>query len=108
MDSSPSFKKTVLGSIKQTVSSIEPQTTTILFGSHARGDANEDSDWDIIVVINKTEVDRATKDAISYNLFELGLKYGQLFSAVVYKNSEWQKRSFTPFFKNIQKEGIVL
>jgi predicted nucleotidyltransferase len=108
MNTTPSFKKNVLKSIKRTVTSIEPKTITILYGSQARGDANDDSDWDIIVIIDKAEVDRSTKDEISYNLFKLGIDNGQLISTVIYKKVDWQKRSFTPFFKNIQKEGIVL
>ena len=29
----------------------------ILFGSQARGDAKEDSDWDILILLNKDKVE---------------------------------------------------
>jgi len=58
--------------------------------------------------LDKTKIDASDFDSISYPLYELGWKEGEQFSPKLYTMNEWLKRSFTPFYKNIEKEGIVL
>ena len=40
----------------------------ILFGSQARGTAREDSDWDILIILDKEELLPADYDSITYPL----------------------------------------
>lgn len=41
-------------SIKEKMKSVMPQgSEAILFGSRARGDYREDSDWDILILLDK-------------------------------------------------------
>ena len=44
----------------------------ILFGSQARGDSNEASDWDLIVFLDKDKLEETDHDIYSYPLVELG------------------------------------
>ncbi|MBF0450296.1 MAG: nucleotidyltransferase domain-containing protein [Candidatus Magnetomorum sp.] len=39
--------------MKQSILEIEPDATIIRYGSRSRGDANEDSDWDFLTLINQ-------------------------------------------------------
>ena len=50
------MNKDVLEHIEDTVRDIMPLDARILlFGSRARGDARPDSDWDILIILNKTK-----------------------------------------------------
>jgi uncharacterized protein len=101
-------KQQLLNSIKQSILSVVPDGKIILYGSHARGDERVDSDWDLLILLNKAKVESADYDLISYPLYELGWSEGELFSPKLYTIEDWKKRSFTPFYKNVEKEGIVL
>lgn len=80
----------------------------VLYGSRARGDYKPSSDWDLLVLLNRpqnTDVDFAT---ISYPLMELGFELGQYFSVHTYSQQEWNKMSFLPFYKNVERDKIEL
>lgn len=81
---------------------------TILFGSQARGDACEDSDWDILILLDKNKVEREDYDNISYPLPELGWKMKECINPVMYTLKEWMEYSFFPFNHNINREGVRL
>jgi len=101
-------REEILQSIKVVLHSVVPDGKVILFGSRARGDAREDSDWDLLILLDKPQIEPSDFDRISYPLYELGWQEGEQFSPKLYTVKEWLKRSFTPFYKNIEKEGIVL
>jgi predicted nucleotidyltransferase len=101
-------KQELLQSIKGLLLSVSPNGKVILFGSRARGDARADSDWDLLILLDKQNIEPSDFDNISYPLFELGWHEGEQFSPKLYTVNEWMKRSFTPFYKNIEQEGIVL
>lgn len=97
-----------LKKIKSIVSSVEPDATLILYGSRARGDHNSSSDWDLLVLLNKSKIKADDFDRISWPLYKIGWENGDQFSVKLYTYDDWKKRSFTPFYKNVEKEGIVL
>lgn len=103
-----STREELLKSIKSVLLSAVPNGKIILFGSRARGDARKDSDWDLLIILDKPEIEASDFDRISYPLYELGWNEGEQFSPKLYTTKEWMKRSFTPFYKNIEKEGLVL
>ena len=80
----------------------------ILFGSQARGDARPDSDWDILILLDKNRVTGEDMDEYSYPLRELGWDYDESVNAILYAKKQWAKESFTPFYKNVQHDGIRL
>ena len=99
----------VIQAIKETSRRIMPQgTKVILFGSQARGDAGEESDWDILVLVDKEKLEEADHDNYSYPLFELGWRIDAQIHPLLYTFKDWTARNFSPFFKNVEQEGIVL
>lgn len=79
-----------------------------LYGSRARGTHRPDSDWDLLVLLNRPQNMIKDFEKISYPLMELGFDLGQYFSVHTYSQQEWNKMSFTPFYKNVEQDKIVL
>lgn len=101
-------KQNILKQIKNTLLSTQPTAKLILFGSQARGDENIDSDWDLLILLDKDKIENSDFDMLAYPIIELGWQLGEQFSPRLYTLKDWMKRSFTPFYKNIEEEGIVL
>jgi len=98
----------ITGRIRNEIKSIDPTAKVILFGSRARGDARQDSDWDILILIRDT-VTIEKERAFRYKLFDLELETGEVFSTFVYNTDTWNKKhKITPFYKSIKQEGILL
>ncbi len=98
----------ITGRIRSEIKSIDPSAKVILFGSRARGDAKQDSDWDILILIKDT-VTTEKERAFRYKLFDLELETGEVFSTFVYNSDIWNKKhKITPFYKSIKQEGILL
>ena len=80
----------------------------VLYGSTARGTASPESDIDIALFVT----DRLTpwqEDQLSDLVVDLNLKYNKVFSVVDIDQQTYLKwRSVTPFYQNVDREGIVL
>lgn len=80
----------------------------LLYGSRARGDNRADSDWDLLVLLNRPQNENSDFATISYPLMELGFDMGQYFSVHTYSQQEWDQMSFLPFYKNVERDKIQL
>ncbi|MBR5166681.1 MAG: nucleotidyltransferase domain-containing protein [Salinivirgaceae bacterium] len=99
----------ILNSIRDLGTKVLPKDARlILFGSQARGDVHTESDWDLLILLNDKSLPKDRFGTFAYPFVELGWNYGAYFSPKVYTNSEWQQRRGTPFYENVNKEGIVL
>lgn len=80
----------------------------ILFGSRARGDARPDSDWDLLILVNKDHLAPDDFSRLVYPFMVLGFDNGMTVNPLIYTKKDWEKRSFTLLYKNISEEGIRL
>lgn len=85
-----------------------PDGQLFIYGSRARGDANENSDWDLLVILNKPKIEQSDYDNVLFSFTMLGWENGQSVIPVVYTKNEWENSTFLPFFKNVEKDKILL
>lgn len=85
----------------------ERLVSVILYGSYARGEAGEDSDIDVVVVLKGNVVPGREVDCMLAMITDLGLKYNTLIS--IYPVSEDYMQSVkSPLLLNVRAEGITL
>ena len=81
----------------------------ILFGSKARGDHDEHSDIDLLVVASKLLHWKEEK-AIVGALFDIGMEYDVIFSPLFTSVDEWENGIFTkfPVYQEISRDGALV
>lgn len=101
--------KKILLKIKQLVNLSDPSATIILYGSHARGQNKEQSDIDILILVNSDKVSYSEEQKIKYPLYDLEFETGKIISPIIFSRNDWETRhAITPFYKNVKKDGIQL
>ena len=81
----------------------------VLYGSRARGDFREDSDWDIHILIpGENRVPLSQVDSYLFPLTRLGWEYDEEFSTILYSYGDWEKRKYNPFYENVEKDKIII
>ena len=82
----------------------------ILYGSVARGTATEESDIDIMVLIDGTAQElRTFEDQLSDVSADISIKYFKVFSIMDISYQEYMRwMNMLPFYRNVSQEGVVL
>ena len=87
----------------------DPKAEVILFGSHARVQANDESDWDILILIDKPKPNRLGEKKYRDEIFQIELELGVAISTIIYSKFDWESRYvFSSLYKNIQQEGVKI
>jgi predicted nucleotidyltransferase len=98
----------ILENIRRLKRELIPNERLILFGSQARGDAHPDSDWDLLLLLNKGKrnfIEDSNKYA--YPFTEMGFKYDTLINAKVFTEKEWESHPSLLRY-NVEREGIEI
>ena len=99
----------ILNQIKKIIKKKEPSAKIYLYGSRSRGTAKDDSDWDLLILLNKDFISADTEREITYPLYDLEFDTGEVISPMIYSEKEWNsKYKVTPFYHNVMKEGVLL
>ncbi|OGU40275.1 MAG: hypothetical protein A2X61_09765 [Ignavibacteria bacterium GWB2_35_12] len=100
----------LLSQIKNAVLKVEPDSEIFLFGSRARGDNNEDSDWDLLIIL-QGELTFERKMQVTKRLFEIELSENQLFNRIFFNRDNWLNNRLihaSPFYENVVKDYILI
>ena len=99
----------VLNSIKQVASQVLPKGSMLyLYGSRARGDAHEGSDWDLLLLLDKPRLEFEDFDKYSYPFVEMGWDIGEDIRPHAYTKNEWFNGPHSLFYYNVEEDKKVL
>lgn len=102
-------KQTMSELIKQNVLEVDNTAQVWLYGSRARGEAKEDSDWDVLVLSQKDKLTFKEEEKFMDHICELMVKTGQAIQLFAYGTKDWHtSHSITPFYRNVQSEAVLL
>lgn len=102
-------KKDILKEIKRLIREKDSEAKIYLYGSRVRGTSNKDSDWDLLILLNKDKITPELEEEIIYPLYDLEFETGEVISPMVYSEREWNtKYKITPFYHNVMREGRLI
>ncbi len=102
-------KKDIKYQISESIHETDPKAEAYLFGFRARGDFNKESDWDILILVENDKVTNDIEDKFREKLYDIELESGQVISTFIYPKNYWLNTlTYSPLFKNVEKEGIRL
>ena len=99
----------VIENIRQVAARVLPKGSTLyLYGSRARGDYHEDSDWDLLLLLDKPKLAHDDFDKYSYPIMEQGFDLWQYFSVQTYTKDEWYNTPHSMFYFNVEQDKQLI
>lgn len=99
----------LLKKVQDEVHSLLPGADIILYGSRARLEANLESDWDFLILLDQ-QPDQQIVAELRDRLYELELESDTVLSTIVRSRDEWNSElySILPFKEIVERDGVVL
>lgn len=100
---------TILDRCKSAILKVDPTAEVILFGSRARGEAEEDSDYDLLILTDGEDGPRRARLFLD-KIFPVEIETGAVISFILRSRARWNAAPFvaTPFHRNVEREGLRL
>ena len=99
----------VIDNIKQVAKQVLPKGSTLyLYGSRARGDAHEGSDWDLLLLLNNQGDNDENFRRYAYPIIVRGYDLWQSFSVHTYSKDEWYNSPHPMFFYNVERDKQLI
>jgi predicted nucleotidyltransferase len=99
----------VLALCAQALKEANKSAQVVLYGSYARGDYSEESDIDLLVLIDEP-VTLEKENHLRRELFPIEIDTGYALSLQAFSLSDWNTPLYQamPFVRNVEREGILL
>jgi len=99
--------KPILKEVKETLQQVYKDRLKgiILYGSYARGDATEESDIDLIVLLDNVKDANKEIGKCFKSISEIELRYDTLISIISFRTVDFRIRRL-PIILNAKREGI--
>ncbi|MBP3726872.1 MAG: nucleotidyltransferase domain-containing protein [Bacteroidaceae bacterium] len=99
----------IIDSIRQAAHNVLPKGSSLyLYGSRARGDHHEDSDWDLLLLLDKPRREVSDFANYAYPIMERGFDLWQYFSIHTYTKEEWYNTPHSMFYFNVEKDKKLI
>jgi len=85
---------------------IGPDFRLILFGSRARGDADPDSDVDLMAILPDEAYTVPMREAVRSTVYNFALEYDYVFSVIVVSESIAAEHAGFMVFEAVEREGL--
>ena len=102
-------KDYIFNRIKASIKSTSPTAELILYGSYAREQEVDNSDIDILILLEKDKLTWQEEKQITYPIYDIEFETGTIISLLVLSKKEWESKHYiTPFYASVLREGIKL
>lgn len=84
--------------------------SVILYGSYARGDFTDDSDIDIMILLDLTDLDiKKYRHQLSEITYDFNMEHDLDIKPIAKSEQHFKKwMDVYPFYRNVKKEGVKL
>lgn len=97
----------IIEAIRSGLSNLRSGIEVRLYGSEARGEAHDNSDIDLLILVAKEKVTLDDELEITAPLYDIELKTGVLINTLILPKKEWG-RIVTPFYENVMQDAVAL
>ena len=99
----------VIDNIRKIAQRVLPKGSTLyLYGSRARGDNRIDSDWDLLILLDKERIDQWDRDNIAFPFVEMGWDINADIRPHTYTKEQWFNGAHAMFYYNVEADKKVL
>jgi predicted nucleotidyltransferase len=96
----------IISSFKTAVLLLYPEAEIFFYGSRVKGKHAQDSDYDVLVVVDKLNPE--IREKIYECAWETGYAFDALIAPVICEKKEFNQFSDSPFYSNVKKTGLRL
>ena len=99
----------VIDNIRQVAARVLPKGSVLyLYGSRARGDARDDSDWDLLLLLSNGGDSDENFRRYAYPIIVRGYDLWQSFSVHTYSKDEWYNGPHAMFYYNVEHDKQLI
>ncbi|MGD9115105.1 MAG: nucleotidyltransferase domain-containing protein [Desulfobacterales bacterium] len=101
--------KNLLKQVCNAIERVDASAEVILYGSRARGDADPESDYDLLILTDG-KATLVREDNFRRELFPIELETGAVITVILINKKDWQSALYSamPFYQNIKRDGVRL